>query len=136
MTSPRDASEPLRWLAFAVGDLHDAETLLLVPDSAPSGTCVLAQQAAEKALKALLARSGVRVPRTHDLIELRASVSPEIVSELTDLQLSWLSGWQVRGRYPGDWPEAVMMDANAAVALARAIIHEAAQRLEADGDLE
>ena len=64
--------------------------------------CFHAQQAAEKALKALLLAHGVKFPRTHDLAflidQLPSAIS--IPPELIDLPT--LSKYAVQNRYPGD----------------------------------
>ena len=62
-----DAKE---WLAHAAADLHYAR--LGQKDSAALASLIAfhAQQAIEKALKAVLVRGGVEFPKTHDLEEL------------------------------------------------------------------
>lgn len=42
------------WIQFALGDLRDAESLLRLDVSAPRNVCYLAQQAAEKAIEAVV----------------------------------------------------------------------------------
>lgn len=64
--------------------------------------CFHAQQAAEKALKAVLLARGVTFPRTHDLAFLVDQL-PQAISippELIDLPT--LSKYAVQNRYPGD----------------------------------
>lgn len=56
----------------------------------------LAQQAVEKALKAVLAHSALEIPRTHDLAYL-ASLLPERDSAPSDIR--WLTPWAVTWRY-------------------------------------
>jgi HEPN domain-containing protein len=61
-----------------------------------------AQQAAEKALKALLASHQVEFGRTHepqDLLDLAEPMVPGIRDRLGEAQ--WLAPFAVRGRYPG-----------------------------------
>jgi len=69
------ASDPLaegrRWLSYARDDLEAAEALLAHPDVAPRLSCFLAQQAAEKAIKAALIASQIEFPRHHNLDALR-----------------------------------------------------------------
>ena len=59
--------EALRWLEYGRSDLEAAEELMGKADSYPRQVCFLAQQAAEKSLKAALVVSAIPVPRTHDL---------------------------------------------------------------------
>ena len=71
MSDPEYREEALRWLRFAREDLAEAERLLRFPDAVPRHICWLAQQAAEKALKAALILEGVEFPYRHDLDALR-----------------------------------------------------------------
>lgn len=64
--------EAHRWLATAEEDLLGATAMLERDDVAPRLACFLAQQAAEKALKARLIGRGIAFPRLHDLLALRA----------------------------------------------------------------
>ena len=64
-----------------------------------------AQQAAEKALKALIISDGIGFPKTHDLRELAKALptghSDRFNTELFNLKnLNDLSKWEVEGRYP------------------------------------
>jgi HEPN domain-containing protein len=115
-------AEAGRWLRYAQEDLRTAQVLLRDPATLiPRHACGLAQQAAEKAIKALLVRHQIDFPRTHDLDLLwsklpaaaRAVVSPEALAELSE--------WAVESRYPGDWPDADEVDARAAVDAAAAV---------------
>jgi HEPN domain-containing protein len=64
-------SETARWLRYAEEDLVTAETLLGQPHVVPRQACWLAQQSAEKALKAVLVFLQIDFPRSHDLDALR-----------------------------------------------------------------
>jgi len=66
---------------------------------------MLAQQAAEKALKAALISLDIDPPRVHNL-ELLADLLPEGWAVRSAKQdLGRLSLWIVESRYPGDWPD-------------------------------
>jgi len=56
---------------YARSDLEAARTLMASPDHYPRQVCFLAQQAAEKAIKAALILDQVPFPFTHDLDRLR-----------------------------------------------------------------
>ncbi len=65
----------------------------------------LAQQAAEKALKALIISDGIGFPKTHDLSELAKALpaghSDRFNTDLFNLKnLNDLTKWEVEGRYP------------------------------------
>lgn len=64
--------------------------------------CFLCQQSAEKYLKAVLEEIGQRVPRTHDLEDLWALLTPTHAS-LVPLRpgLKYLIQFAVEARYPG-----------------------------------
>ena len=73
------------WLAYARSDPDAASALLRDPEHYPRQVCFLAQQSAEKALKALLVLLDIEFPPTHDLDRLRESVPP---------------GWRVKTEFP------------------------------------
>ncbi|WP_295432837.1 HEPN domain-containing protein [uncultured Thiodictyon sp.] len=64
--------EAERLLRLARRDRLACATLIALPELASSVACFHAQQAAEKALKALMTLHGVEFRRTHDLEELAA----------------------------------------------------------------
>lgn len=88
------------WLQFAEEDLTTAELLLGHPETAPRQAGFLAQQAAEKALKAIFIFLQVQYPFTHNLDELRERLPAgwRVKEEHPDLK--GLSAWAVEPRYP------------------------------------
>lgn len=81
---------------------------------------VLAQQAAEKAVKALLIEKGIDFPRTHDVLRLVRLLPEGLLPQQDEDEVDRLSGWAVAGRYPADLPDAVEDDADRALKTARA----------------
>lgn len=132
MSTPEQVAEAQRWLRYAREDLAAAERLLADPRSVPRHICWLAQQAAEKALKAALVLESVDFPWRHDLDALRNLLPAGWAVKAEQPDLAELTEWAVEARYPGDWPEATVEDAERAVATARAvyiaIAHDCAQR--------
>jgi len=122
MSDPEHRDEALRWLRFAREDLAVAERLLRFPDAVPRHICWLAQQAAEKALKAALILEGVEFPYRHDLDALRNLLPDSWAVKVEYPDLAELTVWAVEARYPGDWPEATREDAQRAVAQARGVL--------------
>lgn len=118
-------SERLRqtrtWLEQAEDDLRAAEGSLQPVYLAPGPACYLSQQAAEKALKAILVFLQIDYPLTHKLDEVCAAIPVDWAVRAEYSDLKWLSEWAITGRYPGDWPQATESDARRAVAQARAI---------------
>lgn len=81
-----------RWLAKARTDLAVASVVLEQgPDMDAWAACFHAQQAAEKALKAVLIAAGSQPPHVHDLRALRAQMPPELDLPATDAELSELT---------------------------------------------
>jgi HEPN domain-containing protein len=133
MSEPEALSEVRRWLRYAQEDLRTAEALLAQKGIPPRHICWLAQQAAEKALKAILVFLQVDFPKIHDLDALR-NLLPDgwkVKSEHSDL--ADLSEWAVEARYPGDWPEADEAEAISAVERARAILKSVSDDLCSHG---
>lgn len=115
------APEARRWLRFAHEDLLAAEAQLSRPDAYPRHSCWLAQQSAEKTLKAALIFLEIEFPFSHDLDRPR-DLLPEgwrLKNDCPDL--AELTEWAVEARYPGDMPEAVEADARLAVQHAQGV---------------
>lgn len=133
MSAPEQLVEARRWLRYATEDCRAAELLRLNGESVPRQACYLAQQAAEKAIKAALVRYGIDFPKTHNLNQLRNLLPPDnrVVREFPDL--AELSSWVAEARYPGDWPEPTAQDAQHAVMQAQAVLAGIRADLASDG---
>jgi HEPN domain-containing protein len=90
-----------RWLRLAEGDLLVAESVLSAPDLPSWAACFHAQQAAEKALKAVLTLRAVPFERTHDLEALYERLPPSDRGAFVLDELDELTPWAVEGRYGG-----------------------------------
>jgi len=116
-----NVTEAQRWLRFAREDLLVATAMLGNSDAYPRHACWLAQQAAEKTLKAALVFLEIEFPFSHDLDRLR-DILPAGWSVKTKCpDLAELSEWATEARYPGDTLEAVEVDAQTAVRQARQV---------------
>jgi HEPN domain-containing protein len=71
----RPADDPVEWLNRARSNLIRAKADIRVPHVYLEDLCFDAQQAAEKAIKAVLMKRGVRFPFIHDLGDLLDLVS-------------------------------------------------------------
>ena len=91
------------WLAKAGADLALA-TLVLEkgPDMVPWACCFHAQQAAEKALKAVLVAGGVEPPYTHDLGALAAIMPGALHLDVSGDDLGNLTTFATGPRYVFD----------------------------------
>ncbi|MFA5787066.1 MAG: HEPN domain-containing protein [Actinomycetota bacterium] len=127
--SSRHHADAWRWLLYARQDLAAAKLLLGSREEVvPRQACWLAQQAAEKALKAALVMAQVDFPKTHNLNVLRNLLPPASSARREPPDLAELTVWAIEARYPGDWPEAT--SAQAAVALQQA--HTIVEAVQAD----
>ncbi len=122
MSEVDHGAEAQRWLEYAADDLRTAEFLLQQPDFIPRHPCWLAQQAAEKALKALLIFLQIEYPFSHDLDQIRLLIPEGWRVRYDPPDLSFLTEWAVEARYPGDWPDATEMDAQEATDQARTVL--------------
>ncbi len=95
--------------------------MLRDPDHYPRQVCFLAQQAAEKALKAVLVLLEIEFPFTHDLDRLREMVPVGWRVKTAFPNLYAPSVWAVEACYPSDMPEVVEADAHDALQTAEAV---------------
>ena len=120
------------WLAKADEDMLAAGALLdaAMPSYDPVG--FHAQQAAEKALKALLVRHQVRFGKTHDmrgLLGVAERVAPGIGQQLAGVEA--LTPYAVDARYPGEDPPLGREDASARLDVARRVVAHVRTLLQA-----
>jgi HEPN domain-containing protein len=115
--------DPREWLNRARSSLAKARSASEIPEVYLEDLCFDAQQAAEKAIKAVLIHLGVRFPYVHDLGQLLTLVE-QAGQDVSDAikQAASLSDYAVETRYPGlsepvTWPEY-----EEAVAIAEKII--------------
>ncbi len=94
------------WVEKANDDELNTRSLLTHRDGTPSGVCFLAQQMAEKYLKALLIASCKSYPKIHDLKRIATLLEP-FVSDVFQIEeeLNILNKYYVTTRYAGDVPE-------------------------------
>ena len=110
-----ERSHARAWLKKAESDRLAARRLLEA-DGPFDAVCFHAQQACEKALKAVLAAAGTEIPRTHNLEELQVRsvrlLSASSASILESLDLSELTPYAVESRYDAEfWPDRPTADA-------------------------
>ena len=84
-----------KWLDWAKGDLHTAQ--YLYNGKKYKDASLFCQQAAEKALKALLLKKTGTIRKIHDLFELgkNVGVPPHILDSVKELTLAY-----IYSRYP------------------------------------
>ncbi len=129
MSEAESRGEARRWLQYAGEDLRAAELMLSETGFVPRQACWLAQQAAEKSLKAALVYLQIDFPRSHDLDLLRNRIPEAWHVRGRHPDLAALTEWAVEARYPGDWAEATETDARLATRQARDIYESIATDL-------
>jgi HEPN domain-containing protein len=100
MSGPSLLDLAAHWLAIAQGDLATAETVLDDPLLPPREAAVLAEQAAEKAIKGALVLAGREPPRSHDLTELIRLVPADWRVRAAHIDLAPLAAAMRPARYP------------------------------------
>jgi len=97
---------------------------LNLPDVLYEDLCFDAQQAAEKAIKAVLVHRQVRFPKTHDLLDLLTLLDQsglQIPPEICEADA--LTHYAVETRYPGLAEEVTADEHARAVELAERVLH-------------
>jgi HEPN domain-containing protein len=127
MSDQRPSSEPSpaqRWFRLAEEDLIAARVLLRDGSAALRIAGFLAQQAAEKALKAGLFAANAAVPRIHGLSQLHASYPPAGTPDIDHDDLDILDPWVIDGRYAADLPDLGAIEADELLAAAQRVIDQ------------
>lgn len=129
MPSPEQLEYARVLLRKAASDLAAARLLTDSAEVADEAIGFHAQQAAEKALKAVLVADGIEIPRTHDLDYLLEQIERAGREPPSGLGgAAWLSPWAVQFRYdeplePLDRSAALELAA-AALEWARTVVQE------------
>lgn len=117
--------EVRRWLRFALEDLREAQRLADLPNVVPRHPAWLAQQAAEKALKAVLVFEQIAFPRTHNLSTLFNLIPARWRLKDVAADLERLTEFAVESRYPADVPDITDEEARMAVGDAARLVNAA-----------
>jgi HEPN domain-containing protein len=119
--------EVWRWLRLAREDMAAAEHLAEAAHLPHRVACLLAQQAAEKAIKAVLVAEDLDPPKLHDLQRLLERCASPIMAALDEPALEDLSRWSIAGRYPADVDEGTAADVAVCLDMAGRVLERAAQ---------
>ncbi len=122
---------PCKWLRQARRDLRAAR--LLANNELCGESAFHSQQAAEKALKALLSALGVQPPKTHSLEYLMVLIERRGVSTREIREASLLTDYAVEARYPDFGEEPSCDEAVSAISLARRVVEWCSVALEGMG---
>ena len=121
-----EAGSAQDWLRHARSDLALArmrKTKMLLYEH----LCFHAQQAAEKALKAVLVHHDVRVPRSHDLAYLMSMLPEDVSIPVPIIEIPTLTKYAVQQRYPGEFPHLTTKHRRRALQLAQDTVAWAAR---------
>jgi HEPN domain-containing protein len=118
-----------QWLGKADDDLRACRQLVEESDLlAIAG--FHAQQAAEKALKAILVWHQIEFSKSHDMgriLELLAVADRELAAKVSGASV--LTPFAVQYRYPGDLPEPTVTEIKEALRIAELVLAETLNRL-------
>ena len=93
-------AETLEWIEYSKRDFDSASFLKAMKPLPVEIICYLSQQAAEKALKALLVENSIPVQKTHDLLILQKLLNPILGTNQIDSQCALLTNFATITRYP------------------------------------
>ena len=100
--SSGESHDALRWLRRARSNLARAKADRRLPEVLYEDLCFDAQQAAEKAIKAVLVYKKIQFPKTHDIIDLLTLLDGGGIETSEELrQADSLTFYAVETRYPG-----------------------------------
>ncbi len=118
-----DSTDPQAWLARAKSNLALAAAGPIAPEVYLEDLCFEAQQAAEKALKALLIAHNVPFPRTHAIELLLSLVQTHVLEPPPGvLEATRLTPYGTLGRYPGEDDPVTEDEYQEALELARRVV--------------
>jgi len=126
----RRGDDPAEWLRRAKSNLLRAKEDIRLSEVAKEDLCFDAQQAAEKAIKAVLIHLGIRFPYIHDLgallalIEERGKVLPPQIK-----QAARLTRFAVETRYPSLDELVTQEEYERAVAIAETVFRWAEEQI-------
>ena len=123
------AAAVTHWLRYAQEDLASAQALTTLAHAPPRHAAGLAQQAAEKAIKATLVAEQRPFPFIHDLAKLLDLVPDGWQVRDVDADWSALSRHAVEARYPDDLDDVSPAEAEAAVADAARVVAAVSDQL-------
>ena len=125
---------PSEWLTHAQSDLNLARLGHGRADILPAQVCFHAQQAAEKALKAVLLAATLGFPLSHDIQELlKIANQGGLAVPLEVAEAVALTPFAVEARYPGYVEEITMVEVDAAIRTAEEVVDWAATAVASIG---
>lgn len=122
-----EIGSPEEWLRHAQSDLNLARLASHQPDVLPEQACFHAQQATEKAVKAVLLYRRIVFPFTHDIEELLELAKQGGVTLPSDVAESGvLTPYAVETRYPSSLEDIEPVQVDEAIRVAEHVVQWAA----------
>ena len=122
-----EPDDPREWLNRARSNIATAQAIKDADDIYLEDVCFHAQQAAEKAIKAVLVSRGVDFPRTHDIAKLLTLVGAAGVAVPDGIaDAAGLTDYAVLTRYPAHGEPVTDEDCAEAIACAERVLGWAA----------
>ena len=125
----RDFNDPSIWMEFAKSDLALARQGNF-PEVRLGALCFHCQQAAEKALKAVLLKSQVEFPPTHNLKKLFDLLPAPLSAPPDVIEAAKLGDYILKGRYPLDSLDIQPAEYETAIKLAEKVLRWAEKALK------
>jgi HEPN domain-containing protein len=125
-----DSTDPQEWMRRVRSNLARARDASGVPHVLYEDLCFDAQQAAEKAIKAVLVKAGKPYPKTHvieRLLALAEEAGAEVGPEIREAAI--LSDYATIARYPGPGEHVTAEEHSRAVELAEKVVRWAESQL-------
>ncbi len=130
MNDPEPDRSPAYWIELARGDLAAAAGIVRDASVPPRVAASLAQQSAEKALKAAISSVGAEPPRSHDLVRLAQLAADAVRLTVTTNELRLLADAHIQGRYPDPVePMCNLQEARDLLEIAAAIVAASTEAL-------
>jgi HEPN domain-containing protein len=126
-------TEAGRWLGFALGDLATARSNPADAAVPNRNAAYMAQQAAEKALKAVILLENKPFDMIHDIDVLAGQVPSDFVVPVPTADCSWLADVESSARYPDEGEIVTSVDAETAIEIAEKIVSAAGGHFLARG---
>jgi HEPN domain-containing protein len=132
--------DPKEWLNRAYSNLSQAKGGINLSNVYLEDLCFQAQQAVEKALKAVLIANDIRFPYTHDLAALLSLIVQADISFPRDiLRAAQLSDYAVTARYPSVAEPITQKEYEQSIIIAEKVLNWAETAIDealADGNLQ
>jgi HEPN domain-containing protein len=114
--------EAVHWLGYALGDLATAASNRKDSSVPNRNAAYMAQQATEKAIRAVILLENEPFEMVHDIDVLAGQAPTDFPMPVSSEDLAWLSELETAARYPDDFDVITVDDTDRAIDISRSII--------------